>query len=365
MQAVSQEPASSPTQTAEQTKVLSLENEGLLFTDNNAGVSGVDVASSVPIDGGAIWFFGDVFLLGPVGAPLQSYVGNVSNCALWVPTGKGPAPLSHYRFFVDPTTKLARQLIPLLKGEGQETRLWPCSGWYNPASKKVYLYYSINRTTGPGPFGFKVEGFGLAMASLKEKPLHFVRITSPSSDTIWWHLVEGVAFGCAVVWGAPGPYLYIVGVDNSGHHFGKLARVLKTRVADVSAYEYFAGYENRSDAPKWSRNVQDAANVEGLSEFPNELSVAYNAYLKRYLAVYADGVLSQRALLCAAREPWGPYKRIGEISIAHKAFSSAFCYACKEHPELAERNGQVLYVTYVDSDRYWPQLLKVTLQTIK
>jgi len=50
-----------------------------------------------------------------------------------------------------------------------------------------------------------------------------------------------------------------------------------------------------------------------------------------------------------------------EIGSPHQAFASSFCYAGKEHPELAEQGGRVIYVTYVDNQRYWLQLLKVTL----
>ena len=37
-------------------------------------------------------------------------------------------------------------------------------------------------------------------------------------------------------------------------------------------------------------------------------------------------------------------------------------YAAKEHPELAADGGRRLYVTYVNSATYVPQLLEVTLR---
>jgi hypothetical protein len=37
-------------------------------------------------------------------------------------------------------------------------------------------------------------------------------------------------------------------------------------------------------------------------------------------------------------------------------------YAVKEHPELAARNGRVMYVTYVNSATYIPQLIEITLK---
>jgi len=384
--------AQNPAQLAGQTnvKILSVRNEGLLFTDNNSGVSGVDVASSIPVGHRVLWLFGDVFLLGPVEAPIQNYVGNVSNCGLWVPLAPGATALHHYQFICDAATQLARQLIPLENGEGNETRLWPSGGWYDAQKHRLYVYYSINKVVGSGAFGFKVEGYGLAYASVTSQPLQFKRLQgqsrgpqkierfsgagpSPhikSQGFLWWPLKadalplnSGATFGCTVIDDPTDPYLYIVGMeDRQGHHYGKLARVLKSHIEDFQAYEYFAGYGENPQKPHWSKRVQDAADVEGLKDFPNELSIAYNAYLGAYLAVYSEGVFSQRALLCEASNPWGPYRPIGEISTPHRAFENAFCYACKEHPELAEQNGRIIYVTYVDSERYWPQLLKVTLQ---
>ena len=89
--------------------------------------------------------------------------------------------------------------------------------------------------------------------------------------------------------------------------------------------------------------------------------MAYNAYLGGYLAVHSVGI-SERMRLSLAPAPWGPYRPIAEIGAPHRALERAFCYAGKEHPELAQEHGRILYITYVDSERYWLQLLKVTLQ---
>ena len=72
--------------------------------------------------------------------------------------------------------------------------------------------------------------------------------------------------------------------------------------------------------------------------------------------------ISEKIRLSLSKEIWGPYEPIGEITAPHKAFAKAFCYDGAEHPELAEENGRIIYITYVDSDRYWEQLYKVTLQ---
>ena len=344
-----------------QPSVQKVENAGLLFTDNAAGVSGTDAGYSIPLPSRSLWLFGDVFLLDP-SSPTKTYVGGVSNCGLLVPKGAGVAPLRRYTFLTDPATGLARQVLPSAPGEGPAIRYWPFGGWYSAAERRVYLYYARIRATGGNAFDFRVEGNGLAFADTSiPGTLQFTRLPAGSGQPLWWSGAEAgrPIFGAAVAENCPGDMLYVVGVqERGGRKWGKLARVRKDRITNLNAYEYFTGGDG---APRWSHSVDEAADIPGLTDFPNELSVAYNAYLGGYLAVHSVGI-SERARLSLAPNPWGPYTPLAEIPTPHRAFASAFCYAGKEHPELAEAHGRIIYITYVDSDRYWLRLLKVTLQ---
>ncbi len=340
-------------------QVVKVENAGLLFTDNSAGVTGTDAGYSIPLAQESLWLFGDVFLQDP-SSPSAASRGAVSNCALLAKAGTGVAPLHSYTFLTDPASGVARQVLPLLPGESKDLRFWPFGGWYSPAEKRVYLYYGQVRVTGGGPFDFRIEGHGLASADATvPSKIQFTRLPAQTKEPLWWNDgKESTLFGSAVIANASGDTLYIVGVqERGGRKYSKLARVPKAQIADSAAYTYFAGTPS---SPRWSRQPSEAADVEGLTDFPNELSVAYNAYLGGYLAFHSIGV-SDRARLCLAPTPWGPYRQIGEIATPHRAFAKAFCYAGKEHPELAEEHGRILYITYVDSDRYWLHLLKITL----
>jgi hypothetical protein len=108
--------------------------------------------------------------------------------------------------------------------------------------------------------------------------------------------------------------------------------------------------------------VRTIGDVEGLTDFPTELSVSCNAYLRGYLAAHSIGI-GGKLRLSLALNPWGPFRPLSEISTPSRALSQGFCYAGKEHPELAEDRGRIIYITYVDSSRYWLQLLKVTLRS--
>lgn len=374
-----------------------VENAGLLFTDNPAGVSGVDAGYSLPMGNRTLWLFGDVFLLAPTD-PAKSYVGGVSNCGLFVPAGQGIAPLRQYTFLTDAKTGLAHSLLPNAPGEGNEIRYWPFGGWYDDTAHQVYLYYARVRNTGGGPLDFRIEGHGLAVApapanAATPADLQFRRLDAAPGQTLWWtdlpkstpapapqqssgqsanqsagqSLAQPISaklplFGSAVVSGTNDGFLYVVGVqERGGRKWGKLARVPPKQITDLRAYEYYAQAEQNGKGPRWNRDAANASDVDGLNDFPNELSVAYNPYLGGWLAVHSVNV-SDKMRLSVAPHPWGPYKTLGEIGAPHKAFARAFCYAGKEHPELRQANGRILYITYVDSDRYWLQLLKVTLQ---
>ena len=375
--------------------VQKVENGGLLFTDNPAGVSGVDAGYSLPMGNRTLWLFGDVFLLAPTD-PAKPYVGGVSNCGLLAPAGQGVAPLHRYTFLTDPKTGLARPLLPNAPGEGNEIRYWPFGSWFDASANRAYLYYARVRTTGGGALDFRIEGHGLAVADTSNlAALQFHKLDAAPGQPLWWPgqtppasaqppsnqsltppsstqsstqsaaqspAAPPMLFGSAVVSGTNDGFVYVVGVqERGGRKWGKLARVPAKQITELSAYTYYAGRSTTDNRPLWSRDVHAAADVDGLTDFPNELSISYNAHLGGWLAVHSVNV-SDKIRLSLAPNLSGPYKTIGEIGAPHRAFARAFCYAGKEHPELRQANGRIVYITYVDSDRYWLQLLKVTLQ---
>jgi hypothetical protein len=294
-------------------------------------------------------------------SPAKRYIGGVSNCGLLTSAGSGARPLRKYRFLTEPSKRAARQLIPLEAGEGNETRLWPFGGWFDPSRNKAYLYYGIVKTTRTGdPFGFKMIGTGLAEADPTRLEIEgFRRLRTGSGGSVWFKSEEEPTFGASAFTDPRDrANLYVIGVsERSGRKFGRLARVPVSRITDPSAYLYFSG---SPDAPAWSTSSKHGTDIEGLADFPSEFSISYSKYAGGYLAVHSVGI-GEKIRLSVAPQPWGPYRQVGEIGAPHRAFAKAFCYAGKEHPELREDGGRIIYVTYVDSERYWLQLLKVTL----
>lgn len=344
-------------------RIASVESEGLLFTDNKAGVTGVDGYFSVPIGKQTVWFFGDVFLNDPTD-PQKKWHGDVSNCALLTPSGHGRHGLFNYEFLTNSTTGLARPVIPNRPDENNKVRFWPLAAWHDERAHELYLYYNlVHFTEDGGPFGFRVIGYGLTKSDTRDpKKLLFERIKGATGEELWGHTDASPTYGLTIVLGKPGSYLYLVGDEGKKKNpHATLARVHKDKIADQRAYEYFSG---TAASPAWSTNVNDAIGIEGFTDFTGSMSVVYNNYLGCYLAVHHVGV-TEKIRLSVAPEPWGPYKEIGEIGAPHRAFAKAFCYDGAEHAELQEQNGRIIYISYVDSDRYWEQLYKVTLQFAK
>jgi len=337
-------------------RILTVRSRGLLFTDNQAGVSGVDAGYSIPAGRRVLWLFGDVFLQHPTD-PDRRWVGGLSNAALVAPLGRGPEPLRRGRFVTDRATGLAVEVIPHAPGEGVGTRLWPLGGWHDAARGRLYVYWSRIRTTGSGPLDFRLEGHGLAEADAADlERIRFRRLPAPDGGELWWP-ASGPVFGAAVAEDRAAGWLYVLGVrERAGAKEALLARVRPAQIADRSAYAYYAG---PPVAPRWSPSPDEAAPVEGLGGF-SEASLSWNDYLGGWLATHSVGI-EERVRLCLAASPWGPYRSIGEIGARHQAFANAFCYAGKEHPHMAKEGGRVVYVTYVDSNRYWLHLLEVTL----
>ena len=108
-----------------------------------------------------------------------------------------------------------------------------------------------------------------------------------------------------------------------------------TNVLDRSAWSYYAG--NGS----WSSQIGDAVIV---FTGDNILSVAWNSYLRRYLAVYS-APFSQNVMMRTAPNPEGPWS---DELIAFTAMQPAQgnVYDAHAHPEYDVNDGQIVYVTY-------------------
>ena len=58
----------------------------------------------------------------------------------------------------------------------------------------------------------------------------------------------------------------------------------------------------------------------------------------------------------------GPWSEAEIVFRPERIKDSDLIYAAKEHPELARDNGRIIYVTFVNSTTYVPQMIELTFK---
>jgi hypothetical protein len=94
---------------------------------------------------------------------------------------------------------------------------------------------------------------------------------------------------------------------------------------------------------------------------PNEMSATYNPYLRRHVAFHSLH-RENKIVMRTAPIVTGPWGEPQIVYAPEKVGDADLIYATKEHPELAADGGRVLYVTFVNSATYVPQMIEVTLK---
>lgn len=356
-------------------RVESARDLRLQFTDNPHRMVGQDGAYSIPLGNGeTLWFFGDTLvgarvpgesLWFPGGKPLgpgdMSGHGSIetlrTNTGLLLRNRTGREGLKDYRYLLDDAGTL-RQLVPHEPSESRdEIRVWCLHGCV--LGDSVYLYYLTVRmlAEGPMPVNFELVGAGLAVG--KKGEWNFRRIPA-GSTTLWWR-APLPQFGSAVLFVPEHNRVYLYGVrrGDDGEQHCSIARVAPIEIERLERYEYLKG-----PGGEWGRDPREAATV--MTGMPNEMSVSWNEYLGRYLAVHSldlSGIIVGRT----APDPWGPWSEPVELwrvvppRLGYAIPYPHLIYAGKEHPELAEDNGRVLSITYIEFEEYFPHLVEVTL----
>ncbi|MGQ9560119.1 MAG: DUF4185 domain-containing protein [Candidatus Oleimicrobiaceae bacterium] len=333
-------------------RVAGARDLGLLFVDNDVGMIGQDCAYSIPLAGQeSLWVFGDT-LVGSVDACGRRVVAELPCNTGLICTGG----VHEYRYLTDPHGSL-RQLLPSFPDEQPEQyRVWPLHGIY--LDGRVYLFYVRVRLLPARcwPYKFEVAGTGLAVAEYPE--LVFVRL-GRGGLTMWW-TAEEPCYGAAVLPVPEDGVIYVYGTYlRDGQHHCTLARVSADRLADPAAYQFLV-----SPAPAWSPDPACAIAI--MTGMPTEMSVSYNAYLGCFLAVHSWETAGP-VVARTAPHPWGPWSEAQRLWTPRTplrnplVYGGPLVYAGKEHPELVQEQGRIIYVTFVEFEEYYPRLVEVTL----
>ena len=218
------------------------------------------------------------------------------------------------------------------------------------------------------PFGFKVKDGWLAEVSNPDAPPPEWRITQRQVPFTRISDKGALVFGGAV-W-REGGFIYIFGGDSrpqskgvGGRNGLVVARVPEDHFAEFGQWRFLAG-------GSWQPDFEKATPV--FRNVGSEFSVSWLPALKRYAAVYSEGIFGRILvrLSPAITGPWGePFEvyRCPEMNWPTKAF----CYAAKAHPAFADAPGELLisyaanawnfWDLFSEPRLYWPRFVRVRL----
>lgn len=278
-----------------------------------AGWLGGDAAYSLPLlDGSSLWLFGDTFVGAPGAKDRRGAVMIANSVARSECRGGAWRIAYHWRGGEKPGAFFDTGL--------PDVRYWPLDAFLY--KRRAYVALSRIRMKGTGPFDF--ENVGTDLAVLDPKGADPTRWTV-SISTLW---PTGEAhLGVSIV--AQGARTLLYSVDARE---GKPKRVVLAR---LSPLEYLA----RGGAWKPGFSLEDAATVMG--EGATEMTVRRHG--ERWVAVYpAPGLPSPGVAVRTAPTPEGPWSEPRILAdYGAKPDAEVFCYAAKEHVQLARR-GQLL-----------------------
>lgn len=334
---------------------------GPQFRQNRVLVTGADGATATVLpNGSALWVFGDT-VVGRFdsirGLELTAFP---SNSAVLVPPQDAAQGIREFRFLRAKNGKHPRQIVPYVKGEDPSVhRVWAMHGVC--IADHMYLFYHrISLLKDADVFvNFRLDGMGLARADLdrlQAADWQFERLRASDGSLEYWKPAQPT-FG---VWTQRDDrYCYLWGSLMTGMF---LARVEPHRIEDLAAYEYLVAAPTRKHpdvVPRWSHHFTATASL--FDGVPNEISVTFNRHLEKYVAVHALG-RGGDIVMRTAKRITGPWSVAEVIHHSPPSSKREFVYAAKEHPELARDKGRIIYVTFVDSGSYIPQLLECTLR---
>jgi hypothetical protein len=340
----------------DESPVASVRYLGNQFLDNRVRVTGADGATSTALPSGeSLWVFGDT-----IEGPFKSIHGLDltrfrSNTAAIAPQQNAANGIKRFRFLAEPDGKRPRQIVPFAPDEDPAVhRVWAIHGVC--LRKRIYLFYHrITLLKGVDVFvNFQLDGMGIARADTDD--LQFRRLAAPDGTREFWKGREP-SFGVFVE--RSGDYIYLWGSLATGMH---LARVRPDSIEKLAGYEYLveAPTPGQPDvAPRWSKEFQPTAKL--FDSVPNEMSAAYNPYLRKHIAFHSLHRENKIVMRTAPRIT-GPWSGPQVVYRPERVKDTELIYAAKEHPELAREGGRVLYVTFVNSATYVPQLIELTLK---
>ena len=331
----------------QEVRVVSTRDVGAI--ENDPQILSRDCGYSALFRGRSVWFFGDTVLRTP-NADNQQLL-----CNSW--------SLSHDRDGTDGIGGLlppvdgvgaSMALVPLTREEASfnllhqgkecladpcETRwaLWPGTIAVDEEADVAYLFYH-KVMVGAGDYNFDNVGHSVAIMKNPEAAAERPEFGLYEGYPTLLFSEERDGFGSAAV--QVGQFLYIYGCEMQADDLAKpcqLAKVRIDRILERKAWNFYHGQG------QWSTDLSGASTVFRGNDM---MSVFYNEYLGRYVAVYSQP-MGTRVMIRTAERPEGPWSRASVLFECSDSQSfMGWIYDAMAHPELSNDKGRTLYVTY-------------------
>jgi uncharacterized protein DUF4185 len=319
----------------------------------NPDIWGRDEAYSASFQGYSIWLYGDTFLQN------QDVSGRTALSNTWSYTTDFDASngITGFQERVDSVgspswliqeTPDEHSFNLAHGGDGSSCQVQPCGvGWSiwpsamitDPVSNHGLVFYTVQSTD---PSGFKGVGSSVAIWSsfdqLPVRPTFSPVIVADHPDLMFGQ--NEPTFGSAAV--ISNGVLYVYGCGNSLDGLDKGCRLGKVNPATVQDRATWLFY---SGGTTWSSSVSQAVPVfDGL----DILSVSWNSYLERYIAVYSSPLSqnSQNVEMRTSPAPEGPWSDELLLFTAMSPVDGGHTYDAQAHSEYDANGGQTIYVTY-------------------
>ena len=307
----------------------------LCVSPNAPGVTAQSGAFSLAFDDGAYWIFGEATLAQPntQGEQVLSNLGAT--------TSGQPTPCAEDLNYVTDTEGRLAAIIPLTVEErafnkahpdGPRIALWPQSGFVH--DNVGWIYY--RKVLVHGFLDVTEVGVGLARVDAGGVATRLRPSVDPAEPTLLWRSPQA-DWGTGAFLDQDG-FVYLYGCfRRSDFDWGcRVARVTADQAADRSAYTYYDAFNER-----W---VADPQNASVVFTGPTTVSAGYNAYLDRYVVVYAP-FLSNNVEMRTALNPWGPFENNRTLFTGDPP-AFLFIRDVQLHPAYQRGGGKTLFLSY-------------------
>jgi hypothetical protein len=216
---------------------------------------------------------------------------------------------------------------------GARWAVWPTALVFDEPRDRALIFYELIYAE-PGDFNFHGVGSGVALWNAFDDPPERPEV-SPGTEypTLLFQGGEP-SYGTAAALDGTDLYVYSCKLDRFDFPC-LVARVPVDDVLDRTRWHYWDG---RAWNP-WigmGRPVFDGSSI---------VDVSFNAHLGRWTAVYSQP-FSNDVILRTAPAPQGPWSDELTLFTSDHRSSDGNTYDALPHPEFAEQDGKVIYVTY-------------------